>query len=55
MAKAMLDAALSGVELTDMDRRFLCRLSQWDKRSATMVASLIARARQRGHLDALRY
>ena len=52
-ARAMLDAALSGVELTETDRRFLCRLSQWDKRSATTVASLLARARQRGHLDAI--
>lgn len=53
MARAMLDAALSGVELTELDRRFLCRLSQWDKRNAATVASLLARARQRGRMDAL--
>ena len=48
MARAVLDDALSGVELTAVDRRFLSRLSQWDKRNATTVASLIARARQAG-------
>jgi hypothetical protein len=52
-ARALLDDALSGVELTEGDRRFLIRLSQWDKRNAATVASLIVRARQRGRLDAL--
>lgn len=52
-ARALLDDALSGVELTDGDRRFLARLSQWDKRNAAIVASLIVRARQRGRLEAL--
>ena len=53
MARAVLDAALSGVELTAVDRRFLSRLSQWDKRNATTVASLIAQARQAGRCEAL--
>jgi hypothetical protein len=53
-AKAALDAALSGVELTGLDRRFLARLSQWDKRNATMVASLVLRARQRGRAEGAR-
>jgi hypothetical protein len=51
-AKAELDAALSGVELTATDRRFLARLSQWDKRTATTIASLVSRARQRGRREA---
>ena len=53
MARAVLDDALSGVELTAVDRRFLSRLSQWDKRNATTVASLIGRARQVGRCEAL--
>ncbi|HEX6932917.1 MAG TPA: hypothetical protein VF162_12290 [Streptosporangiaceae bacterium] len=52
-ARAVLDGALSGVELTGADRRFLARLSQWDKRNATTLASLIARARQAGRCEAL--
>ncbi len=52
-ARAVLDDALSGVELTAVDRRFLSRLSQWDKRNATTVASLIGRARQAGRCEAL--
>ncbi len=52
-ARAVLGDALNGVELTPVDRRFIARLSQWDKRSATTVASLIARARQAGRCDAL--
>jgi hypothetical protein len=48
----VLDAALRGVELSPTDRRFLVRLSQWDKRSATTVASLIARAREQGRQEA---
>ncbi len=51
-ARAVLDAALRGVELTPTDRRFLVRLSQWDKRSATTIASLIARAREQGRQEA---
>jgi hypothetical protein len=51
-ARAELGAALSGVELTPADRRFLARLSQWDKRTASTVASLVARARQRGRREA---
>jgi hypothetical protein len=51
-ARAELDAALTGVELTAADRRFLARLSQWDKRTATTVASLVSRARQRGRREA---
>lgn len=47
-AKAALDAALSGVELSAADRRFISRLCQWDKRNATAVVSLVARARQAG-------
>jgi hypothetical protein len=50
-AKAALDAALGGVELTGIDRRFLARLSQWDKRNATAVASLVQRARQAGRAE----
>jgi len=50
-ARAALDAALSGVELTGIDRRFLARLSQWDKRNATTMASLVLRARQRGRAE----
>jgi hypothetical protein len=53
MARAVLDDALSGVELTAVDRRFLSRLSQWDKRNATTVASLIARARQASRCEIL--
>jgi hypothetical protein len=41
------------VELTASDRRFIARLSQWDKRSATTLASLIARAREVGRSEAL--
>lgn len=51
-ARAALDAALSGVDLTGIDRRFLGRLSQWDKRNATTVASLFLRARQSGRSEA---
>jgi hypothetical protein len=51
-ARAALDAALSGVELTATDRRFLARLSQWDKRTATMVASLVVRAKESGQREA---
>ncbi|HET7012302.1 MAG TPA: hypothetical protein VFI65_00220 [Streptosporangiaceae bacterium] len=51
-ARAALDAALSGVELTATDRRFLTRLSQWDKRTATSVASLMMRARESGQREA---
>jgi hypothetical protein len=51
-ARAELDAALTGVELTAADRRFLARLSQWDKRTASTVASLASRARQRGRREA---
>ncbi|HUC59746.1 MAG TPA: hypothetical protein VMA95_20265 [Streptosporangiaceae bacterium] len=50
-ARAELDAALRGVELTAPERRFLARLSQWDKRTATTVASLVSRARQRGRRE----
>jgi hypothetical protein len=50
-ARAALDAALSGVELSVADRRFLARLSQWDKRNATTLASLISRARARGRRE----
>lgn len=52
-ARAVLDDALSGLELTPVDRRFIARLSQWDKRTATTVASLIGRARQAGRCEAL--
>ncbi len=51
-ARAALDGALSGVELTGIDRRFLARLSQWDKRNASTVASLMLRARQQGRAEA---
>jgi hypothetical protein len=51
-ARAELNAALSGVELTAADRRFLARLSQWDKRQAAIVASLVSRARKRGRREA---
>lgn len=51
-ARAALDAALSGVELTATDRRFLARLSQWDKRTATTMASLVMRARESGQREA---
>jgi hypothetical protein len=51
-ARAALHAALSGVGLTGIDRRFLARLSQWDKRSASTAASLMLRARQRGRTEA---
>ncbi len=51
-ARAALETALNGVELTGIDRRFLARLSQWDKRNATTVASLVLRARQRGRAEA---
>lgn len=47
-ARAVLDDALSGVVLTASERRFLDRLSQWDKRNATTVAALVSRARQSG-------
>ncbi len=51
-ARAVLDDALRGIELTAIDRRFVSRLSRWDKRSATTVAALIARARQAGRGEA---
>jgi hypothetical protein len=51
-ARAALDSALSGVDLTEVDRRFLSRLSQWDKRNAAFVASLVTRARHRGRSEA---
>ena len=51
-ARAELDAALRGVELTATERRFLDRLSHWDKRTATTLASLVSRARQRGRREA---
>ena len=51
-ARAVLDDALRGIELTAIDRRFVSRLSQWDKRSATTVAALIAHARQAGRGEA---
>ena len=50
-ARAALDAALSGVELTATERRFLTRLTHWDKREATTVASLIMRAREGGRRE----
>ena len=52
-ARAVLDGALRGVALTAVERRFLTRLTQWDKRTATTVAALIARARQGGRREAL--
>lgn len=52
-ARAALGDALNGVELSAVDRRFISRLSQWDKRSANMVASLIARARQAGRCEVM--
>ena len=51
-ARAALDAALSGVELSAADQRFLSRLGQWDKRSAASVAALLLRARQSGREEA---
>jgi hypothetical protein len=48
-ARAALEAALSGIELTEPQRRFVARISQWDKRNAFAVTALIARARQHGH------
>lgn len=51
-ARAVLGDALSGVDLTAAERRFLTRLSHWDKRNATLLASLLARARQVGRQEA---
>lgn len=51
-ARAVLGDALTGVELTAAERRFLSRLSQWDKRDAMIVASLVARARRAGRQEA---
>jgi len=51
-ARAVLDDALRGIELTRVDRRFVARLSQWDKRTATTLAGLIARARRAGRAEA---
>lgn len=51
-ARAALEAALHGMSLSDSDRRFLSRLSQWDKRNASAVASLMRRARQQGQDEA---
>jgi hypothetical protein len=50
-ARAALDAALSGVELSATERRFLTRLTQWDKRTATTIASLVKRARESGQRE----
>ncbi|HEX6931196.1 MAG TPA: hypothetical protein VF162_03555, partial [Streptosporangiaceae bacterium] len=47
-ARAVLDGALRDVELTAAERRFVARISQWDKRTAMLVASLIEHARQAG-------
>src|SRR5579859_8071872 len=52
-ARAALDYALRGIELTGVDRRFVSRLSQWDKRTATTLAGLVGRARQAGRAEAL--
>ncbi len=51
-AKATIETALSEVELSSADQRFVARLCQWDKRNATAVASLLARARQVGRDEA---
>jgi len=51
-ARVVLEGALSGVALTTAERRFLARLSQWDKRSAATVAALVSSARQRGRGEA---
>lgn len=51
-ARAVLGDVLTGVELTAAERRFLSRLSHWDKRDAMIVASLVARARQVGRQEA---
>ncbi len=50
-ARAVLDGALRGVALSTVERRFLTRLTQWDKRTATTVAALISRARQSGRRE----
>jgi len=52
-ARVALDDALRGIELTGVDRRFVARLSQWDKRTATTLAGLVGRARQAGRAEAL--
>lgn len=51
-ARASLVDALAGVELSAADRRFLARLTQWDKRTASSIASLLRRARQSGRHEA---
>lgn len=51
-AKAALDSALSGVDLTSSEQRFIARLCQWDKRNAAAVTALITRARQTGRDEA---
>jgi hypothetical protein len=51
-ARAALDTALSGVQLSAADQRFLSRLSQWDKRNAAAVAQLLQRAREQGRDEA---
>jgi hypothetical protein len=51
-ARASLEDALAGVELSAADRRFLARLIGWDKRTAASIASLLRRARQSGRHEA---
>ncbi|HEU5417817.1 MAG TPA: hypothetical protein VFV41_09010 [Streptosporangiaceae bacterium] len=51
-AREVLEKALRGVRLGSRDRQFLARLVHWDKRNATSVASLLARARQAGRDEA---
>jgi hypothetical protein len=51
-ARASLEDALAGVELSAADRRFLTRLIGWDKRTAASIASLLRRARQSGRHEA---
>jgi hypothetical protein len=47
-ARAMLAAAVLGMELGEYDRRIIAWLSGWDQPTTAAIASIIYRARQEG-------
>ena len=48
-ARAMLAAAVLGMDLGTYDRRILAWLSGWDQPTVAAIASIIHRARQEDH------
>ena len=47
-ARAMLAAAVLGMDLGEYDRRIIAWLSGWDQPTLASIASIIYRARQEG-------